>query len=392
MSEKQINRVFNEPNHSYFLFGPYGAGKSTMVYQRNPDALVIDLKKTDVRFTYLMNPDYLLDVVRAQPNGKTIIIDEIQNVPSLLSLVHILIEQKREWKFILIGIDSFRICRAKGDLLAGRAWDTSLHPFMACELLEKFSLARALKYGLLPLIVNSNEPEKALQDYLTLHVIQEVKSEGLIKRIELFARFLSAMTLAHSNELNVTDISQSCYVKRTTVKSWVNILLELRIGFLLYNFSYKAKRELTSHRRFFLFDTGIFNALQPKLHQDQNKIESAALKGLVAQHLAAWISYAEDTYRLYFWQTRAGSSVDFIVSGESGFWAIEVKNSTNIKPKDLNSLKNFKEDYPQAKTILLYRGKDRLLKKHILCIPVEEFLLQVEPNKPLDHAFNITGF
>lgn len=79
--------------------------------------------------------------------------------------------------------------------------------------------------------------------------------------------------------------------------------------------------------------------------------------------------------------------MDFVVLGPLGFWAIEVKNGSNIHPADLRPLTSFLEDYPEARALLLYRGKDRLLKKNILCLPVEEFLKELTPNQPIAHTF-----
>lgn len=63
-----------------------------------------------------------------------------------------------------------------------------------------------------------------------------------------------------------------------------------------------------------------------------------------------------------------------MVHGELGFYAIEVKSSTSIKPDDLKGLRAFIEDYPEATPILVYRGKEKLMHKGILCCPVEGFL------------------
>jgi len=72
--------------------------------------------------------------------------------------------------------------------------------------------------------------------------------------------------------------------------------------------------------------------------------------------------------------------VDFVVYEESGLHAIEVKNSVQVRPEDLHGLKNFVEDFPEIRRWLLYRGRKRLLRDGILCVPCEEFLLQLKPN------------
>ncbi|MEI6789953.1 MAG: nuclease-related domain-containing protein [Myxococcaceae bacterium] len=82
-------------------------------------------------------------------------------------------------------------------------------------------------------------------------------------------------------------------------------------------------------------------------------------------------------------KTRSGLEVDFIVYGPRGLWAIEVKNSTKVHEVDLKSLKAFTEDYPMAKTILLYRGELRFREGTIDCIPCDDFLRHLRPNQPL---------
>lgn len=75
--------------------------------------------------------------------------------------------------------------------------------------------------------------------------------------------------------------------------------------------------------------------------------------------------------------------MDFILSGPNCFLAIEVKNGSVIHPSDLRGLETFKEDYPEAKLLLLYRGKRRYKEKGILCCPVDEFLLKIHPDFPI---------
>ena len=99
------------------------------------------------------------------------------------------------------------------------------------------------------------------------------------------------------------------------------------------------------------------------------------------QHLIAWSSYRGEKNKVYFWKTAAGSEVDFVVYGEEVFWAIEVKNTLKIRPEDLRSLRSFKSEYPESKAFLLYRGKERLRKGDVFCVPCDEFLLNLDPEK-----------
>lgn len=113
-----------------------------------------------------------------------------------------------------------------------------------------------------------------------------------------------------------------------------------------------------------------------------HEIDGPALEGLVFQHLRSWIHYSKGHHDLYFWRTKSGLEVDFIIHGEKGFWAIEVKNNRTVSPEDVRGLNHFKEDYPEAKLLLLYRGP-QIKYKNVLCLPVEQFLKQLQPDLPL---------
>ena len=51
--------------------------------------------------------------------------------------------------------------------------------------------------------------------------------------------------------------------------------------------------------------------------------------------------------------------------------------------KSVNSLVAFKDDYPEAEVCLLYRGKERIFHKRVLCLPCEEFLKNLVPGKTI---------
>ncbi len=384
MDFKYIDRVFNEPDKSYFLFGPRGTGKSTMTERNHPDALMIDLRQADMRFRLTASPDLLVELVRAQPNGATIVIDEIQKIPELLPIVHLLIEKKKGWKFILTGSSPRKLKRQGVDLLGGRALRKVMHPFMACELKKAFDLEEALLYGLLPLRFAHKDFRATLDAYIDLYLDEDVRMEGLIRNIEPFTRFLQVMSMSHGTILNVANVARECHVKRTTVTNWIAILEEQLMCFQVPMFTHRAKRELSVHPKMYLFDAGVYHALRPRsIGDSEAEINGAGLEGLVAQHLLAWRDYSRDKHDLYFWRTQSGVEVDFVVMGPLGFWAIEVKNTEKIRLEDLRALTAFHEDYPEAKTIFLYRGKERLLKSNILCLPCEEFLRGVCPDKAL---------
>jgi len=380
--ETLIPRIFKAPKYHFFLFGPRGTGKTTLLKNLYPDALWIDLLQPDIFRSYSARPERLREVVLGNLDKKVVVIDEIQKVPQLLDVVHSLIERKLKIQFILTGSSARKLKRTGVDLLAGRAIKKTLHPFMAVELGNKFNIDKALQHGLLPLVVASDNPKEVLKTYVALYIREEVQMEGLVRNIGGFSRFLEAISFSHGSVLNISNVARECEVERKTVEGYIAILEDLLLAFRIPVFSKHAKRKVISHPKFYYFDTGVYRSLRPYGPLDKPQdIEGCALEGLVAQHLLAWTSYRQKRNRIYFWRTPSGSEVDFIVYGEDVFWAIEVKNTTRLRPEDLRSINNFKEEYPECKAFFLYRGKERLKKEKVFCMPCEEFLLNLTPNR-----------
>lgn len=78
--------------------------------------------------------------------------------------------------------------------------------------------------------------------------------------------------------------------------------------------------------------------------------------------------------------------MDFVVYTPNDFTAIEVKHSDRISNSDLEGLKLFGADYPEATRILLYRGDEQIMKDGILLVPVERYLKELVPDKRLPES------
>ncbi len=383
-----IDRFFKPPVSSFFLFGPRGTGKSTFISKVFKDSLSVDLLDPErVRYFSAM-PERLREITDAYPKPGTLVIDEIQKVPDLLPVVHSVMEQKKGWNFILTGSSARKLKRSGVDLLGGRAILCTMHPFMAAEMGSRFGFDGALRHGLLPIVVASENPAEVLRSYAALYLREEVQMEGLVRNIGNFSRFLEAISFSHASILNISNVARECAVERKVVEGYVEILEDILLGWRLPVFTKRAKRKLALHPKFFLFDAGVFRSLRPQGPLDRpEEIEGQALEGLVAQHLKAWIAYSDVKRELFFWRTKSGVEVDFIVYGEDGIWAIEVKNTRNIRPADLRGLRSFKEEFPEGKTFLLYRGKDRLSREDALCLPCTDFLAALHPDRSLGEFF-----
>jgi predicted AAA+ superfamily ATPase len=377
-----VPRYFKESGKSYFLFGPRGTGKSTWLRKIHPEAAWIDLLDAGTYRSFIAYPERLEEYVELHRSKGVIIIDEIQRVPQLLAMVHKLIEKMPEVRFILTGSSARKIKQTGVDLLGGRAAMKKMHPFMASELGADFTIEKSLETGLVPLAWSSEQPAETVRGYIGLYLDQEIRAEGLIRKLDNFTRFLETLSFSHGHLLSVSDIARESQVKRTSVVGYIEILEDLLIAKRVPVFSRRAKRALVAHSKFYFFDCGVYRSIRPRGPLDRpEELLGQALEGLVYQHLQAWIDYGGLDMRLFFWRTRSGNEVDFIVYGSDCFWAIEVKNSSAIRRSDLGPLKTFTQDYPESIPFYLYRGREITKQDGVLCLPVETFLKKLDPTK-----------
>ncbi|MFM9971710.1 MAG: DUF4143 domain-containing protein, partial [Burkholderiales bacterium] len=120
---------------------------------------------------------------------------------------------------------------------------------------------------------------------------------------------------------------------------------------------------------------GVYGAIRPKGPLDSpEEAGGIALETLVFQQLRAINDYAELGYSLHYWRTVLGEEVDFVLYGDRGICAFEVKSSSRLRDEDFRGLIRFREDYPAARCYLLYPGTRRSHERGIEVLPLAEAL------------------
>jgi predicted AAA+ superfamily ATPase len=343
------------PDRSFFLFGPRGTGKSTLLRQAFPDALFIDLLDLGVYTELLAHPERL--EAMADPwMPRRIVIDEIQRLPVLLDEVHRLIERRR-WRFALTGSSARKLRRGGVNLLAGRARTLAMHPLTAAELGDRFDLAHSLRYGQLPTVYVERDPRAYLASYVGTYLREEVQAEALTRNLDAFSRFLTGASFSQASVLSVSEMARELGLPRKTVDGYFSLTEDLLLSIRLPVFTRRARRAVAARPKFYFFDAGVYRALRPAGPLDSPEdIEGAALETLVLQELRAANDNHGLGYGLSYWRTRDQKEIDFVLYGERGLVAIEVTRSARFRDRDLAALKLFAADYPMARGVLLYGG------------------------------------
>jgi len=368
------SRIINiSENKSFFVFGPRGTGKTTWVKTTFPSSIYIDLLEAELFNDLLANPQRLEKMV---PGGFNdwIVLDEIQRVPDLLNEVHRLIE-KFKYKFILTGSSARKLKKHGPNLLAGRALSRFFHPLTAKELGNDFNLEHSLKFGFLPSVYVESDPKGYLESYVKTYLQEEINQEGLTRNLGAFSRFLEAASFSQGAVLNISSVARECAVERKIVENYFTILEDLLIAHRVPVFSKRSKRKTVIHPKFYFFDAGVFGTLRPMGPLDTpEEAQGAAIETVVFQEMLALNDYLGLGYNIYYWRTADDIEVDFVLYGEKGIKAIEVKRTSRINDSMFKGLKAFAKEYPVAKCYFVYGGDRRMWENNIEIVPISEFL------------------
>lgn len=371
------SRLLERPKRSFFLFGPRGTGKTAWLHATLPTAQFFDLLDSGDYQRLAAAPQRLGELI-PDDFDDWIVLDEIQRIPELLNEVHRLIERRR-LRFAMTGSSARKLRRGGVNLLAGRARTLRMHPLTAIELGRDFDLERALRYGQLPFACTTEDPQAYLRDYVTTYLREEVQQEGLVRNLGTFARFLESASFSQGSVLNMASVARECSVSAKAAEGYFGLLEDLLLSTRIPVFARRAKRRMSVHPKFYFFDCGVYRTLRPRGPLDvEGEIDGAALETLFLANANAVNDAAELGYRIHFWRTATSDEVDFVLYGERGLLAFEVKRSSRIRDEDLAPLRSFAEDYPMARLFLLHTGKERRHQRGVEIMPLAEALRHLD--------------
>lgn len=382
-----VTRRLQAPKDSFFLLGPRGVGKTTWLSHNFPNALRVDLLENRTYLELLKDPSLLAAKLGHLPAQSWVIIDEIQKVPELLDEVHRLIESK-SLRFALTASSARKLRRAGTNLLAGRAITRHMFALTSLEWLKDFQLDDALAWGGLPRAVSQPSPIDFLEAYFTTYIREEIREEGLVRRIELFARFLEIMGHLNGQVINVENISRESGVKRVTLDSWLSILEDTLIGIRLPGWRPGFKVRESAHPKFYWFDPGVARAAAGLLFQTLDRTWLGwCLETWVLHELRAWSHYNRLGYGFFYYALPSDNDIDIIIETRKStprqrgeIIGIEVKLSKKWDRSWEKSLRELRSlDKIDVKRMIgIYCGSEILTFDDFTVYPVEMFLERLE--------------
>ena len=361
---------------TFFLWGPRQAGKSTLLRRCYPDALWVDLLKSEVFRRYLDRPELLREELASEPAhaGRQVVIDEVQKVPALLDEVHWLIENRGS-HFALCGSSARKVRRGAANLLGGRAVRYELRGLTAAELGAAFDLDRMLNHGYLPRIYQAARARRLLDAYVADYLREEVAAEGLVRNLPAFSGFLDAAALSDGEMVNFSNVARECGVSSPTAKAYFEILEDTLLGRRLNAYRRRRKRRVIGAPKFYFADVGVVNRLTRRGELTPGApLYGKAFENWVFHELSAGIEYHDWDLDLAYWRLPSGIEVDFVLGDMEV--AVEAKASARITRDHLRGLRTLAGEHPgvRRRIVVCLEPRARRTDDGIDILPAAEFV------------------
>ncbi len=325
--------------------GPRQSGKTTLLKSLS-GYRYISLEDPDIRAFAMEDARGFL-----QEYDDQVIMDEIQNVPSLFSYLQGLVDSSDQMgQYILSGSQNFNLMEHVTQSLAGRADVLRLLPLDVHELGQAELLPTTAEQfctlGAYPAIYDRQlDADRYYANYIRTYVNRDVTQLINIQDQSAFKRCLRICASRAGQLVNYNDMARDVGVSHTTIRNWLSIL---ETSYILYflppYFNNFGKRMIKSPKLYF-YDTGLlchllgirrFN-LDPH-HPNWGHI----FENMVVTEYHKIAAHRHEDRDYWFWRNSKGHEVDLCYQNDhSELHAVEIKASSTIKTEFFKGLNYF---------------------------------------------------
>lgn len=359
---RHLSDAIEKARHSFpilTILGPRQSGKTTLAKRLFPEKAYVNFEKIDVRVRALEDPEGFL-----QRYSDGAIFDEIQEVPSLLSYLMLLVDEKKDnGLFILTGSHQAKVKEGVSQSLAGRTALFRLLPLSLFELREEKSMEEAILYGGYPRAQQLSLPLTNLfSSYYQTYVERDISSLSRIHNLNQFALFVKLLAGRIGQLLNLEALGGEMGISASTAREWISLLEASYVVFRLSPYYENFGKRLIKSPKIYFTDTGLASYLLGIESVDQlqrDPLRGALFENLIVLELIKARYHQGLDPNLFFYRDSQGKEVDLIYQSGRRLIPIEIKSSQTYNSSFLDVLRMFhdlvKERAP--KSFLLYGGE-----------------------------------
>lgn len=350
--------------HSYFpvivITGPRQSGKTSLCRHLFKKYRYANLEDLTTRAAAVADPTAFIDSL-----GNEAIIDEVQNVPQLLSMIQVRVDEDRKRRYILSGSSNFALLHSVSQSLAGRSALFTLLPFSLQELSKsrkRATSAELIFQGLYPGVISDGVPTSLFyQNYYNTYIERDLRNLLNLKNILLFDKFVRLLATRVGSEFNASNISREIGVSSVTVSEWMSILTASYITYPLRPYYSNMSKQFTKMPKIYFYDTGLLCFLlgiESAEHLSSNRLKGAIYENFaVGEVIKGRLNMGKEP-ATYFYREKKGLEVDILTMAADGKELYEVKAGKTYQSDYSDNMKSVAAKLDDViSTIVIYDGK-----------------------------------
>ena len=319
------------------IIGPRQCGKTTLTKTE-----VLKLKKTGLYFdlespkdiSKFYDAEFFLESISSEV--ECIVIDEVQRMPELFSILRSLVDQnKQKGKFVLLGSASPELVKGVSESLAGRIAYCEISPLNIIELYKnKEDLNKLWFRGGFPdawLCETDEDWFRWMDNFFRTFIERDLNTLfGVSFSASLMYKLWRMLAHNHGQMLNSESGAKGLDFSPTTVNRYIDFLEGAFMVRKLPAYFTNVKKRLIKSPKIYIRDSGLLNYLlditkEKDIHFHSNvgnSWEGYAIEQIL-QHLPNFI-------KPFYYRTHDGSEMDLVlVRGITPIACIEIKTTNN---------------------------------------------------------------
>ena len=318
------------------IFGPRQSGKTTIAQATFKNHRYISLEDLDMRQQAINDPREFLAFYK---NKHGLILDEIQNAPSILSYIQTIVDKENiPGYFILTGSQHFLVNQAVTQTLAGRIAILTLLPLSIQELKQAKLLPLTpedyMAKGSYPRLYDrAISPPLWYAGYILTYIERDVRAVTTIPELTEFKNFLKLCAGRIGQLLNVSSLANDAGINLRKTKDWLSLLEASYIIFRLQPHYKNFSKRIVKSPKLYFYDTGLACSLLGI--ETPEDLRSHYLRGnlfettIISDLYKQYYNRAREPH-IYFWRDNHGHEVDCLLEKGEKLFPIEIKAGRTV--------------------------------------------------------------
>jgi len=328
--EKELAKTFSD-FPAILLTGPRRAGKTTLLRKAFPHASYVLLEDPDIIGRFKSDPRTFLDELRLP-----VILDEVQNVPELLSYVRSRIDKhpRKMGRWLLTGSHEAPLMKGVTESMAGRAAVFTLLPMSV----EESSRVNVLRGGFPEVLANPSGANTWFRSYIQTYLERDVRLISEIRDLAVFRRFMALSAARCGSVLNRADIAAGLGVSVPTVSQWLSILEITQQIILVPPFFENFGKRIIKSPRLYFTDTGLLCHLLgigTMRELEKSPFYGHIFESFVISEIVKRQLNTGKRREIYYYRDSKGLEVDAVIPlGARHVLLLEIKTGRTVFPRD----------------------------------------------------------